>query len=80
LAIQPAPTQLAPFLGIGYNNISVDSPGFHLFADAGVMIGKYDATMTTNLIGSQNVTTADVDTEMNNCNDPAVSAHIHGRN
>ena len=57
---------VTPYLGIGYNNISVDSPGFHFFADAGVMIGKYDATTTTNLIGSQNVTTADVDTEMNN--------------
>ena len=54
-----------PFLGIGYNNISVDSPGFHFFADAGVMIGHYEATATTNLIGSQNVTTADVYTEMN---------------
>ena len=56
---------VTPYLGIGYNNISVDSPGFHFFADAGVMIGKYDATTTTNLIGSQNVTTADVDAEMN---------------
>ena len=56
---------VTPYLGIGYNNISVDSPGFHFFADAGFMIGKYDATTTTNLIGSQNVTTADVDTEMN---------------
>jgi len=57
---------VTPYLGIGYNNISVDSPGFHFFADAGVMIGKYDAMTTTNLIGSQNVTTADVDTEMKN--------------
>ena len=56
---------VTPYLGIGYNNISVDSPGFHFFADAGVMIGKYDATTTTNLIGSQNVKTADVDAEMN---------------
>ena len=56
---------VTPYLGVGYNNISVDSPGFHFFADAGVMIGKYDAITTTNLIGSQSLTTADVDAEMN---------------
>ena len=56
---------ITPYLGVGYNNISVDSPGFHFFADAGVMIGHYEATATTNVIGSQNVTTADVYTEMN---------------
>jgi hypothetical protein len=57
---------VTPYLGIGYNNTKAESPGLNFFADAGVMIGRYNAYATLNAVGGQVVNNADVDAELNN--------------
>ena len=57
---------VSPYIGLGYTNKNADSSGIHFYGDAGLMIGKYNATATTTLIGVQNVTASNVDAELNN--------------
>lgn len=53
-----------PYLGLGYQSAASDN-GWSLYADLGLMFGKYDAHARTSMIGFNAVTTADVDTELN---------------
>jgi hypothetical protein len=57
---------VTPYIGIGYNNTKLDSLGFNFYADAGVMLGKYNSSATLNAVDGQVVNNADIDTELNN--------------
>ncbi len=53
-----------PYLGLGYQSAASDN-GWSVYADLGLMFGKYDAYAKTSMIGLNTVTTADVDAELN---------------
>jgi hypothetical protein len=57
---------VTPYVGFGFLDRKIESLGFSYFGDVGLMLGKYNATATTNIIGVQSVTSADVDSELNN--------------
>ena len=56
----------SPYVGFGFINRKIDSLGFSYFGDLGLIMGKYNAIATTTMIGSQNITSSDVDAELNN--------------
>jgi hypothetical protein len=56
---------VTPYVGFGFLDKKIESLGFSYFGDVGLMLGKYNATATTNIIGIQNVTSVDVDSELN---------------
>ena len=53
-----------PYLGLGYQSAASDN-GWSVYADLGLMFGKYDAHARTSMIGMHKVTLADVDAELN---------------
>jgi hypothetical protein len=53
-----------PYIGLGYQSAASDD-GWSIYADVGLMFGKYDAHARTSMIGLHSVTTADVDAELN---------------
>ena len=53
-----------PYLGLGYQSATSDN-GWSVYADLGLMFGKYDAYARTSMIGMHKVTLADVDAELN---------------
>lgn len=53
-----------PYLGLGYQSGASDN-GWSLYADLGLMFGKYDAHARTSMVGLHTVTSADVDAELN---------------
>lgn len=53
-----------PYLGLGYQSAASDE-GWSVYADLGLMFGKYDAHARTSMVGLHTVTAADVDTELN---------------
>jgi len=57
---------VTPYVGFGFIDRKVESLGFGYFGDVGLMLGKYNAKATTSIIGVQNVTSSDVDTELSN--------------
>ena len=54
---------VTPYLGIGYGFKPSNSKGWGFYGDVGFMIGKFDTTVTTSIIGKQGVTLADVQAE-----------------
>lgn len=57
-----------PYLGIGYLSAAADN-GWSMYADLGLMFGKYDAHARTSMIGLHSVTSADVAAELNTLRD-----------
>ena len=53
-----------PYLGLGYQSATSDN-GWSVYADVGLMFGKYDAHARTSMTGLNKVTTTDIDTELN---------------
>lgn len=53
-----------PYLGLGYQSAASDN-GWSVYADLGLMFGKYDAYARTSMVGMHAVTAADVDAELN---------------
>lgn len=53
-----------PYLGLGYQSAGSDN-GWSVYADLGLMFGKYDAHARTSMVGLHTVTSADVDAELN---------------
>lgn len=53
-----------PYLGLGYQSAASDD-GWSVYADLGLMFGKYDAHARTSMVGLHTVTLADVDAELN---------------
>lgn len=53
-----------PYLGLGYQSAASDD-GWSVYADLGLMFGKYDAHARTSIVGLHKVTLADVDAELN---------------
>jgi hypothetical protein len=51
-------------MGIGYQSAASDD-GWSVYADLGLMFGKYDAHARTSMIGLHTVTATDVDMELN---------------
>lgn len=56
---------VTPYLGIGYQSKRSGTPGWGFFADAGVMIGKFDTTTSQNIVGTQGIVQADIDAQTN---------------
>ncbi len=56
--------QYTPYLGLGYQSAASDD-GWSVYADLGLMFGKYDAHARTSMVGLHAVTLADVDAELN---------------
>ncbi len=54
-----------PYLGLGYQSAASDN-GWSVYADLGLMFGKYDAYARTSMVGLHAVTASDVDAELNN--------------
>lgn len=54
---------VTPYLGIGYGFKPSNSKGWGFYGDVGLMIGKFDTTVSTSIIGKQGVTLADVQAE-----------------
>ncbi len=52
-----------PYLGIGYGHQSSAVKGLGFYADLGVMIGSFDAEVSTTLVGKQGLTQADIDAQ-----------------
>ena len=57
---------VTPFVGFGFTKNNSELLGLNFYGDLGFMIGKYNATAYTNLIGTQFITAANVDAEINN--------------
>ncbi len=53
-----------PYLGLGYQSAASDN-GWAVYADLGLMFGKYDAYARTSMVGMHAVTASDVDAELN---------------
>lgn len=56
---------VTPYIGVRFQSVNEDRLGLHFYGDAGLMIGKYDATAKTSLIGTKNIQVSDVDSELN---------------
>ena len=54
---------VTPYLGIGYGFKPGNSKGWGFYGDVGLMVGKFDTTISTSIIGKQGVTLADVQAE-----------------
>lgn len=58
---------VTPYLGVGYQSKRSGTPGWGFLVDAGVMVGKFNTTVTQNVvgvgIGANNITQADVDAQ-----------------
>ena len=54
---------VTPYLGVGYGFKPDNKPGFGFYADVGVMIGKFNTTTSTSIVGKQGITQADVDAQ-----------------
>lgn len=54
---------VTPYLGIGYGFKPDSKSAWDFYADAGVMIGKFNTTTNTSLVGQQGITQADVDAQ-----------------
>lgn len=61
--------QATPYLGLGWGHQASPDKGLGFFADLGVMVGKFDASATTSLVGKQGITQADVDQEVSKVRD-----------
>jgi hypothetical protein len=57
---------ITPYIGLGFGDRNAADEGMHFYGDFGLMLGKYDAVATTNVIGTQGVKASDVDAELNN--------------
>ena len=55
---------VTPYLGIGYGTKSNTTKGWGLFADLGVTVGKFKTNVSQNVVGTQNITQADVDAQV----------------
>jgi hypothetical protein len=53
-----------PYFGLGYQSTASEN-GWSVYADLGLMFGKYDAHARTSMVGLNTVTLADVDAELN---------------
>ena len=51
-------------MGIGFGDLNNSDEGLHVYGDFGLMLGKYDATAETSLVGNKGITTSDVDAEL----------------
>ena len=56
---------VTPYLGVGYQSKRSGAPGWGFLVDAGVMVGKFNTTVTQNVVGTSGVTQADVDAQTN---------------
>lgn len=53
-----------PYFGLGYQSSASDE-GWSIYADLGLMIGKYDAHARTSMVGLHAISKSDVDSELN---------------
>ena len=60
---------VTPYLGVGYQSKRSGAPGWGFLVDAGVMVGKFNTTVTQNVVGAgpgaNPITQADVDAQTN---------------
>lgn len=56
--------KVTPFIGIGYESGTGNDYGWNGVAEIGVMIGRYDADVKTNLLGESNITLQDLQLEV----------------
>ena len=58
---------VTPYLGVGYQSKRSGVPGWGFLVDAGVMVGKFNTTVTQNVVGAgsgaNSITQADVDAQ-----------------
>ena len=54
---------VTPYIGIGYGFKPGSTSSWDFYADAGVMIGKFNSTTNTSIVGKQGITQADVDAQ-----------------
>ena len=57
-----------PYLGVGYGH-QQSTKGLGFYADVGVMFGSFTADVSTNLVGQNGITQADVDAQKQSMND-----------
>lgn len=57
--------KVSPYIGIVYANDTDQQDGLHLYGELGIMVGKYNASATTSMVGKKGITSADIDTELN---------------
>ena len=67
---------VTPYLGIGYGFKPSNGKGWGFYGDVGVMIGKFDTTVSTSIIGKQGVTLADVQAEAGKVRDAVSSVSM----
>jgi hypothetical protein len=58
-----------PYLGVGYGHKALDSKGLGFYADVGMTYGSFTADVSTNLVGQNGITQADVDSQKQSMND-----------
>ncbi len=61
--------ETTPYLGIGWGHRAGGEKGLGFFADLGVSVGRFKATVDTTLVGKGNITQADVDKEVKDLRD-----------
>ena len=54
---------VTPYVGLGYGFKPNSGKGWGFYTDIGVLIGKFEATTTTSIVGKQGITQADVDAQ-----------------
>lgn len=68
--------QVAPYLGIGWGHKASPEKGLGFFADVGVSVASFKATVSTNLIGTNGITQADVDAEAKSLKDAVAKMSV----
>ncbi len=56
--------KVSPYIGIGFDSSKLNDRGWDAYGEIGVMIGRYDASAKTNLIGVNGITKSDISTQV----------------
>lgn len=65
-----------PYFGLGYGHQQNKDKEIGFYADVGLMVGTFDAKITTNLLGQSGITQADIDKESQSIRDKTFSLNV----
>jgi hypothetical protein len=65
-----------PYIGIGYGHHQSKDKGIGFYADAGLMVGTFNAKITTSVLGQNGITQADIDKESQSIRDKISSLNV----
>ena len=65
-----------PYIGIGYGHHQNNAKGIGFYADVGLMVGTFNSTIATDVLGQNGITQADIDKESQSIRDQISSLNV----